>query len=89
MQGNYKEEALQKINRYYISKTGVKMVKVNKNDQREIQLEAGHWVQTVFNTLEIKQDWEYYNVDKSYYLKGIEQEINNILSISSNQLTLF
>ena len=65
------------------------MVKVNKNDQRKIQLEAGHWVQTVFNTLEIKQDWKYYNVDKSYYLKGIEQEINNILSISSNQLTLF
>lgn len=89
VKGDYKEEDLQKINRYYISKTGVKMVKVNKNDQRKIQLEAGHWVQTVFNTLEIKQDWKYYNVDKSYYLKGIEQEINNILSISSNQLTLF
>ena len=39
--GAFKEEKLQKINRYFISKQGVKIVKVNKDDSREIQLEAG------------------------------------------------
>lgn len=87
--GEYKEETLQKINRYYISNNGVKIIKVNKNDQREIQLESGAWLQTVFNSIEIKQNWDQYNVNKSYYLNSIEQEINNILSVSSNQLTLF
>ena len=88
-EGEYKEKILQKINRYYISNNGVKIVKVNKNDKREIQLESGKWVQTVFNKIEIKQNWDQYNVNKSYYLNGIEKEINNILSVSSNQLTLF
>ena len=35
------EYKLQKINRYYISNSGCKIIKVNKNDKREIQLEAG------------------------------------------------
>jgi len=47
------EEDLQKINRYFISKGGVKITKVNKNDGREIQLEAGRWLQTVFNKMEV------------------------------------
>ena len=37
--GELSEVELQKINRYYISKEGVKIIKVNKNDNREIQLE--------------------------------------------------
>jgi hypothetical protein len=45
------EVKLQKINRYYISKEGVKIIKVNKNDNREIQLESGKWLQTVYNKI--------------------------------------
>jgi hypothetical protein len=88
-EGEYMEEPLQKINRYYISKSGVKIIKVNKTDKREIQLEAGKWLQTVFNKMEIKPKWDSYNINKGYYLEAIEQEIDNILKSPSNQLTLF
>jgi predicted transcriptional regulator with HTH domain len=86
--GIYKQENLQKINRYFISDTGVKLIKRNKNDGREIQLEAGKWIQTVFNQIEEKQ-WSEYNVDQKYYLQAIEKEINNILNTNFNQLSLF
>lgn len=87
--GVYTEEDLQKINRYYISKKGVKITKVNKTDDREIQLEAGKWLQTVFNKLNIEPNWENYNINKGYYLEAIEKEIDSILSVPSNQLQLF
>jgi hypothetical protein len=87
--GNYTENDLQKINRYFISKSGVKIVKVNKDDQREIQLEAGRWLQVVFNDIKIKPKWEEYNINKKYYLDAIEEEINSIINAASNQLTLF
>ena len=88
-EGKFHEEKLQKINRYYISKTGVKIIKVNKNDQREIQLESGKWLQTLYNKMKVEPQWENYNIDKVYYLSAIEQEINNILKVSTNQLELF
>ena len=87
--GEYTEEDLQKINRYFISKAGVKIIKVNKKDGREIQLEAGRWLQTVYNKMEVEPKWENYNIDKAYYLQAIESEINSILSVASNQLKLF
>tara|TARA_R110001592_G_scaffold191542_9_gene437877 strand:+ start:4880 stop:6874 length:1995 start_codon:yes stop_codon:yes gene_type:complete len=88
-QGLFKEDALQKINRYYISNSGVKMLKINKDDGREIQLEAGRWVQTIFNDMKVEPKWENYNINKGYYLQAIESEIDSILSVSSNQLKLF
>ena len=33
--------------------------------------------------------WYKYDINKGYYLTAIEQEINNILEVPSNQLTLF
>ena len=80
---------LQKINRYYISKAGVKITKVNKTDGREIQLEAGRWLQTVYNKMKIEPKWESYDINKTYYLDAIEKEIDTILDVSRNQLTLF
>lgn len=85
----YKEIDLQKINRYYISKKGVKITKVNVNDKREIQLEAGRWLQTLYNKMIIKPKWENYNVDTTYYLKAVQQEIDNILNDSYQQSKLF
>ncbi len=87
--GLLNEIDLQKINRYFISKDGVKIIKVNKKDAREIQLEAGRWLQTVYNKMEVEPKWESYNINKGYYLQAIESEINAILSVSSNQLKLF
>ena len=86
--GEKNVENLQKINRYYISNQGVKMLKVNKNDGRIIQLEAGQWLQTVYNKMEIKE-WDTYDINTKYYMQAIEKEINNILGVSSNQLELF
>ena len=82
------EENLQKINRYFISNKGVKIIKVNKTDKREIQLESGKWMQTIFNNIEEKQ-WESYDINEKYYLDAIQKEINNIIGIKSNQLLLF
>ena len=88
-EGVLKQENLQKINRYYISDNGVKLVKRNKNDGREIQLEAGKWIQTVFNEIKKKPTWEEYDINTKYYMQAIEKEINNILGTFNNQLELF
>ena len=82
------KDKLQKINRYYISNKGCKIVKINKNDKREIQLEAGQWVQTVMNKIENKK-WSDYDINEKYYLNAIEKEINNIIGVKNNQLLLF
>ena len=39
--------------------------------------------------MKVEPQWENYNIDKVYYLSAIEQEINNILKVSTNQLELF
>ena len=81
-------EKLQKTLRYYISKKGCKIFKVNKTDKREIQLEAGKWMQELFNLYEEKI-WSEYEIDESYYLDKIYKEINNIIPPEKSQLTLF
>ena len=87
--GEFYQNELQKINRYYISKSGVKIVKINSQDNREIQLESGRWLQSVFNKMELKPKWDDYDIDAAYYMKAIESEIDNILEVSINQLKLF
>ncbi len=86
--GKGHEDELQKINRYFISNNGVKIIKVNKNDNREIQLESGRWMQTIYNDTKVKE-WGSYDINEKYYLDAIEKEINNIIGIKSNQLLLF
>lgn len=85
--GKLTDIELQKTNRYYISEKGDKIVKINKFDGREIQLESGRWKQMLFNKIKINK-WNEYYIDKNYYLQCIESEINNII-ISKNQMTLF
>ena len=80
-------QSLQKTLRYYISKGGCKIYKVNISDDREIQLESGKWMQQLFNFYEEKT-WAQYDVDESYYLDKIYREINNIIP-KKTQLTLF
>ena len=84
----FTEDNLQKVNRYYISKKGVKMTKVNEVDGREIQLESGKWLQTLYNKMVVNPKWEDYDINTGYYLEEIESEINNILTVASNQLKL-
>lgn len=93
--GAYVQNKLQKLVRYYVSNKGVKLIKCNP-DGREIQLESGSSLQTIFNRFEEKT-WEEYNVDEKFYLDKIYNEIRKIESTSevlpvhlqNNQLTLF
>jgi len=91
--GVYEEKEIQKINRYYICKTehpeACKITKVNKKDNREIQLEAGQWMQVLFNKVDIKPKWDLYKINQNYYFQLIESEIENIINYSPQQLKLF
>ena len=82
------EDKLQKINRYYVSNKGSKIIKLNSKDQREIQLESGQWLQTVYNKMKTFVRWSKYDIDNRYYIQAIEKEISNIMA-ESNQLKLF
>lgn len=73
----YTNVELQKTIRYYISNQGCKIIKTNKLDQREIQVESGRWMQTLFNQY-IEKSWEDYNVNDKYYLDAIYKEIATI-----------
>jgi hypothetical protein len=80
---------LQGVVRYYISNNGCKIIKVNSADGREIQVEAGKWMQTEFNLFESKP-WSEYDVNEDYYLEQIYKEIENISKTKENsQLSLF
>lgn len=79
---------LQKTIRYYISERGCKIMKVNKSDGREIQLESGKWMQEDLSYF-VKKPWAEYNVDESYYLEKIYKEIHNICPKPKQQLSLF
>ena len=59
----------------------------NKNDNREIQLESGEWMQTLFNKYE-EMEFSNYNINTKYYLQAIEKEIENIEPRQMMQLAI-
>lgn len=82
------DNVLQKTVRYYISQPGCKILKKHF-DGREIQVEAGRWLQTVYNKHEEKS-WEDYNIDYRFYIQKANKELENILhTIEDSQLKLF
>jgi hypothetical protein len=82
--GQISHEELQKTIRYFISHTGCKIIKVNKSDGRQIQLEAGSWLQQIYNKAEPRK-WEDYEIDEKYYLDYIYKEIANIVPQKKNE----
>ena len=85
--GVYQEQKLQHTIRYYISKTGSKIIKKNNSDGREIQIEAGRWLQTTMVDY-IEKPFEEYDINYDYYLDKIKKEIEG-LEPNINQLSLF
>ena len=79
---------LQKTLRYYISKNGKKIIKVNKTDGREINIEAGLTKCVEFNLYQ-KKEWEEYGIDDKYYLEQIYKELETINPKEKAQLELF
>jgi len=90
-QGNLTLKRLQKIVRYFVSNDGSKIVKCNK-DGREIQVEAGSWLQTVVNKLDPNVPFSAYNINEKYYLEEIYKQIEQIEKENKRaftQLSLF
>ncbi len=83
----YIKDSLQHTIRYYVSKSGSKIIKTHLFDEREIQVEAGKWLQTVFIDYQEKH-FDDYQVNYDYYLEKINKEIEG-LEPNINQLSLF
>lgn len=82
------EKTIQKTLRYFVSKTGSKVVKRKKDEDgkvRQIQVLAGRMHITEFNKFWEKK-WDDYNLDYSYYIKEAYREIH---ILEKPQLTLF
>jgi hypothetical protein len=94
-----KTRVYNKLIRYYVSKTGEKLLKVKKEDSTSgaasvSQVEAGEWVMTVCNHLTANHPLD--NIDHSYYIERAERIINKINYrgkkvpiVIKNQLSLF
>ena len=78
---------LQHTIRYFVSNSGSKIIKKNNTDGREIQVEAGKWMQTIMIDYQEK-DFSEYDINFKYYLDNIYKEIRSLEPIN-NQLSLF
>ncbi len=90
--GEITEEVLQKTNRYFVCKGGVKLIRRNKTDGREIQVDSGHWTHCIYNRAVSDQSFDELNVNEDYYLEQIYKEINQIdkqVTRKYTQLELF
>ena len=85
--GEFHKNNLQHTIRYYISNSGSKIIKTNLLDGREIQIESGPWMQTVFIDYEEKK-FSDYNINLKFYLEKVKKEIEG-LEPNRNQLSLF
>ena len=85
--GDYSIEKLQHTIRYFISNTGTKVIKKNNTDHREIQIEAGKWMQTLMIDY-IEKPFTKYDINYDYYLDKINKEIRDLEPIIT-QLSLF
>lgn len=85
-QGELEERPLQKVTRYYVSRTGCKIVKVNTQDGRQIQQHSGTVYQTIYNVHDENMKWTDYQINEKFYLDIIYQEISNIVQKKENLL---
>ena len=83
--GEEQVQKLHKITRYYVSNKGCKLQKVSRETGKIINVDAGAWLATVFNTYE-ERPFEDYDVNFSYYLREITKQIE---SARGSQLSLF
>jgi hypothetical protein len=89
VKGNIEMRKLQSIVRYYISGDGCKIMKKNKIDGRNFQLEAGAWRQTIYNIIDDKL-WKDRGVNEDYYLQNIYKMIESVeKKKQTSQLTMF
>jgi hypothetical protein len=85
--GEYLVEKLQHTIRYFISNIGTKVIKKNNTDNREIQIEAGRWLQSLMIDY-VEKPFTDYDINYDYYLDKINKEIRDLEPIVT-QLSLF
>jgi hypothetical protein len=85
--GEHSIKQLQHTIRYFVSNSGSKIVKKNNTDGREIQIEAGKWMQTIMIDY-VDKEFSEYDINTKYYLENIYKEIRSLEPIN-NQLSLF
>jgi hypothetical protein len=91
VKGELVTNKLQKIVRYYVTKSGNKILKRHP-DGREMQVEAGQWMQKTVNEIDPNIPYEAYDIDTEYYLENIYkqiEQINKVSHASFTQLSLF
>jgi hypothetical protein len=88
IKGKIEFQDLQDTIRYYIAHKGCKIMKTNLDDGRQQQIEAGLWMQEIFNVYE-ERPWEEYGVNETYYLAEIYKEISKLVKKQNVKLTLF
>ena len=91
VKGQLVTNKLQKIVRYYVTKSGNKILKRHP-DGREMQVEAGQWMQKTVNEIDPSIPYEAYDIDTEYYLENIYkqiEQINKVSHASFTQLSLF
>lgn len=95
-----KTSVYHKLIRYYVSKTGEKLMKMKNSDSQSTapdasQVEAGDWVCTVCNYL--TKDHPLDNIKYEYYIEKAERIVRKIetegkkskIAVNPNQLSLF
>ena len=87
-EGSHAKVDLQKTIRYYIGRSGVKIIKYNYTDGREIQVEAGKWLQKLFIKAEKQERFSDYDIDYDFYMSKIKSEIEKLQPVN-DQLKLF
>jgi len=85
--GEHSIEPVQHTIRYFVSNSGSKIIKKNNTDGREIQVEAGKWMQTIMIDYTEKEFSEY-DINFKYYLDNIYKEIRSLEPVVT-QLKLF
>lgn len=87
--GTVSTENLQKTLRFYISNKGGKIIKNNVNDDRDINVVSGKWLQKIFNKYQ-DVSWSDYDIDYGFYLDKINKEIKSMSpELFTNQISLF
>lgn len=83
------EVKLQKTIRFYITdKGGCKIVKKHKTDGRQIQVQAGRWMQMLYNQHR-ELPWEDRHVNMEFYRREIQKEIDSIENKKKAQTNIF
>lgn len=78
---------MQKTNRYFMSNSGCKLIKVTEKTTQRVEAFRGY--ETVLNVYNPKIPFEEYPIDKRYYLERASNELKNFTEIEIKQNNLF